>query len=330
MTRVTKGDFQFPLGVYPVEEMAPKGGYTLHFESADGDDDDGDWEEWPDRYVFDAVISAHRVEALCRSLLTLFPGRVYPILDILGHDAFREIDPYISYDLIGLDRLMECLRRYRDFFFEDGMCGFGAMSEEPFFYVFVDEHKIVTIRSEPVLKEKVEKILAAFDLEETPDPAGADSAAHEHRGVLLPPEEDPDLYSFDEIVEYLREDWRLLLNIDAETNLDADSNDLGTTAWRCLVKVIPDADVEETAPKPARYIEVLLGANCLRQAEETATSAAIGLMGDKEAGWEEPFVVSSERLTHDMLLELLTPSKRSKLKKRTVDAGEIVVAKWLD
>ena len=85
--RVTMGGVSFPLGAYPVEPMTPKPGYDILFEAADGDNE-GEWEEWPDRYVFDIVISAERVEALVRHLLTILPGRVYPILDILGHDAY--------------------------------------------------------------------------------------------------------------------------------------------------------------------------------------------------------------------------------------------------
>src|SRR5262245_43517478 len=54
--RVARGTFQFPLGAYPVEDLSPKAGYSVHFEPADGDDgsgegENGEWEEWPDRYV---------------------------------------------------------------------------------------------------------------------------------------------------------------------------------------------------------------------------------------------------------------------------------------
>src|SRR3954469_16393832 len=115
----------------------------------------------PAGYVFEIVSPAERVEPLVRNLLSLFPGRIYPILDYLGHDAFREVDPYISYELMGIDRLLDALRRFRGFFYEDGLVGFGAMIDEPFLYLFVDEHKIITIRCEPALKEKVERILSA-------------------------------------------------------------------------------------------------------------------------------------------------------------------------
>ena len=196
LERVRMGDLAFSLGAYPVEPMTPQPGYEMLFEQADGDND-GEWEEWPDRYVFDIVISADRVEALVRHLLTLLPGRVYPILDILGHDAYREVDPYVSYELVGLDRFTDTVRRFRGFFFEDGMVGFGAMSDEPFIYLFVDEHKIVTLRCLIEQREKVEAILRAFDLEEVEKPAGADAALHEHRSVLVAPTDQEDVLRFE-------------------------------------------------------------------------------------------------------------------------------------
>ena len=130
--------FSFPLGVYPVEEMTPRAGYTTDFEPADAEEDDEDWESWPDRYVYDIVVPATRIGALWDQLFALMPGRVYPILDFIGHDAFREVDPYMAYEPIGKERVTDAIRRYRAFFFEDGMVGFGAVSDEPFLYLFID------------------------------------------------------------------------------------------------------------------------------------------------------------------------------------------------
>ncbi len=326
--RILVGSFQFPLGVYPVEEMTPKAGYTIQFEPADGDDDGEDWEEWPDRYVFDIVVSAERIEALCRALFALMPGRIYPILDVLGHDAYREIDPYISYELMGQDRLVDALRRYRDFFFEDGMCGFGAMSEDPFFYFFVDEHKIVTVRADPDMKERVEKVLQAFDLEPMEDPAGADSAAHEHRGVLITPDDRPDLIGFDEIVEMLKDDWRLLLNVDGETNLDDTGAELGPTPWRCVMRM------DYAEGRPSRYAEILLVADSLRQAEELSLDAVAALDGpDGMPTIDEPMMVSSDRLTGEHLSDLLsdTPNSKSKgPKSPALEAGKVLLCRWLE
>ncbi len=295
--RVEMDGFPFPLGVYPVEEMSPRAGFTLAFEPADGGEGDGDasgggglggdhdedgggspphssrardpgdeitggmpdglansmggmgglggggsggggaeWEEWPDRYVFDILVPSTRVEALCRALFALLPGRVYPILDVLGHDEYREVDPYVSYDLLGMDRFIDSIRRYRGFFYEDGLVGFGAMSDEPFLYIFIDEHKIVTVRAEVPLREKVEQILAAFDLEQVDQIAGADSVTHEHRSVLDAPEDRLDLLTPDEIVEDLQEDWRLELNVNPDNNVDEEGQELGMTGWRCIIR----------------------------------------------------------------------------------------------
>ena len=97
-------------------------------------------------------------------LAPLLPGRVYPILDILGNDAFREVDPYIAYDPVGVERFLDVLHDHGGWLYEDGLVGFGAMSDSPFIYVYLDEHKIVTVRVESSLKERVEKTLAAFEL----------------------------------------------------------------------------------------------------------------------------------------------------------------------
>jgi hypothetical protein len=295
--RVTIGDFAFPLGVYPVEAMTPRPGFRSDFEPADGGEEDGQWEAWPDRYVYEIVITAERLEPLVRSLMGLMPGRVYPILDLLGRDAFREVDPYISYDLIGTDRIMDALRRYRGFFFEDGLCGFGAMADEPFFYLFVDEHKIITVRAEPHFKDKVEKVLAAFDLETVEEPAGADAAAHEHRSVLTVSDDRPDLLDEDEIAEVMRDEWRLALNVDPETNLDDEGNELGVTPWRCIVRVAED----ETSP--ARYVDIVLTARNLRQVEELAHEAIDGLAPDETL--EEIVPVACDRVDRETFAQWL-------------------------
>lgn len=307
LKRVVMDGFSFPLGVYPIEPAAPRAGYTVEFEPADGSDEPavggeapaGDWEEWPDRYVYDIVIRADRLDPLCRSLLGLLPGRVYPILDVLGQDAYREIDPYISYELIGMDRFTDMLRRFRGFFLEDGLCGFGAMSDDPFLYVFVDEHKIVTVRAEADARERVERVLGAFDLEPTDKPAGADSFAHEHRSVLLSPDDRPDLLRLEEIVEQLRDEWRLTLNIDPETNVDDAGSDLGITGWRCMVRCFAPDD------ERPRYADVVLTASCLRRAEELAFDASDELLPDAVDEWDEMTVVAADRVKPDRLAELL-------------------------
>jgi hypothetical protein len=317
--RVIIDGVQFPLGVYPIEPMQPRQGYTVDFESADGNDDEGEWEEWPDRYVYDVVISADRLPAMVRSLLALLPGRIYPILDVLGHDAYREVDPYISYELMGLDRLMESITVYHDYLFEDGLCGFGAMCDDPFVYLFVDEHKIVTVRVHTDMRSRVERILSAFDLAESDAegtaPAGADAAAHEHRGVLLAPDDHPDLLTSEEIVERLGDAWRLTLNVDPETNFDDEGRDLGVTAWRYLVRT-DDKD-------RSRYAEILLSADSLLRADELVEEAIDHLLPeirprDPDELWEHTIPVSRDRLTPSDMAILLERKTAVNLKPMRV------------
>jgi len=267
------GGFAFALGVYPTSSMEPKPGYIVEFESADSDigapEDistlgaSGEWEEWPDRFLYDVSVSHTRVRSMCRLLFRLLPGRVYPILDILGRDEYREIDPYIAYDAVGLDRYLETITVYGDWLFEDGLVGFGAMSLDPFLYIFVDEHKVVTVRAEFDLKARIEQILRAFELQALDEIRGADAADHEHRSVLLTPKDDNTLLSIDEIVEDLRDLWRLQLNIDPTVNVDDEGKKLGITGWYCIGRAVDPND-----PTHRKYAEVLVTGDCLNTAEE--------------------------------------------------------------
>jgi hypothetical protein len=369
LNRTLVDGFAFPLGVYPVEEMQPAAGYTVEFEAADSGDE-AEFEEWPDRYVYEIVISAERLEPLCRSLFGLVTtlgtgasaGRIYPILDYLGHDQYREVDPYISYELMGLDRLLESIRRYRAFFFEDGLCGFGAMTDDPFLYIFVSEHKVVTVRCEPHRRERVERILQAFDLEQIPEPAGADAADHEHRTVLITGEDRPDLLTADEIVEDLRDEWNLVLNVDPETNLDEEGNELGVTPWRCLVRLscepdtemmeaegggeemertaaqAPDAQAGAEAPTlrskgnplppgQIRYADVILTAHSLHAAEDLALDAVDQLSAHDD--WEEAAVVFADRIRPSMLSEFLRSHGNTKPEK-SLQEERIIWTGWLE
>lgn len=337
--------FQFPLGCYPTEEMAPLPGYTVTFEPADGTDPAADFagphmgeelEEWPDRYVFDILISHERLRPLCRALFALMPGRFFPILDILGNDAFREIDPYIAYELVGIERFYDALRTFDAYFFEDGLVGYGAMSLDPFFYIFVDEHKIVTVRTTPEQRERVERLLAAFDLSPVEEIKGADSAAHEHRGVLITPDDRPEALTADEVIERLRDAWDLQLNIDATTNLDADGTELGVTAWQCIVRCSPE---DETLPDS--YAELLLTAPSLEQAEAVAEEAVASRGGPGAPGatasgggaggapgvateWEEVDVIRADRVTFEQLDEWLGKDKPYKR-----DEAGLIDLRWL-
>ncbi len=326
ITRLEIDGFEFPLGVYPVEEMKPQAGYAVQFEPADGDDENV--EEWPDRYVFEVVISAGRLPQLVRSVSSLLPQRLYPILDIIGYDAFREIDPYISYELVGRDRFLDALRRFGPVFFEDGWCGIGAMSDAPFFYMFLDEHKVLTIRCTEEQREQVEAILHAFDLEQVDQPAAADFAAHEHRSVVLAPPKRPDLLSFDEICDSLRDEWRLVLNVDAEQNIDESGQPLGVVAWRCHLQLRFEDEPQEL------YAEVLLEAGSLSEADFLAQRAAEQMLGGIDRVCEDARILQADRLVKadaDQALAEFSANASGEFldaRQTTGEAG-VLGARWL-
>jgi hypothetical protein len=264
LSRVEVGEFDFPLGVYPVTpaEAEPRSGYVTEFEQSDGDET-GEWEEWPDRYMFDIVAPRRRIEMLCLSLFSLLPGRVFPILDVLSEDAYREIDPYIAYESVSFERFLDEVRRFRPWFFDDGMVGFGAMSLDPFVYVFVDEHKIVTARVETSLKERVE-----------------------HRSILALELDGQQFASHAEIVERLRERWMLSLNLDWDSNTDDDGRTLGVCCWRVDVRRFDEEDQE------AGRWEVLLAASTLSEAEQiaiTEVARQLGVSTDDEDALRDSF-----------------------------------------
>lgn len=315
--------FKFPLGVYPVEAMTPRIGYTSEFEPEDSVDDMGDWEAWPDQYVFDIVVPSERVEALWQQLFAMMPGRVFPIIDYIGHDAYREIDPYMAYEPIGKEKVVNALRQYRPFFFEDGMVGFGAVSEEPFFYIFVDEHKIITVRVEPEYRQRIERLLEAFEIPEQEEPAGADAAAHEHRSILVTSPDRPDLISGDEILERMRDAWHLVLNVDPDTNVDDEGRDLGITPWQCLARFNTDQNPHD------QYAHLVLTADCLRRAEELTQDTVIK-KANPDGDWFDVVVISANRMSDEHARETLATIPKSKpLNKNTLEHERVLAFRVL-
>ena len=279
VNRIEEGGFQYPLGVRPLDLLQPKQGFAITFETADGGDEPGGWEEWPDRYVFEVFVSADRLASLTRALFALLPGRVYPILDMLGEDAHREIDPYIAYELVGLDHFLAEFERRRDWLLEDGLVGFGAMSAEPFLYIYMDEHKIVTVRAAVELKPAIEQTLRAFDLDELDEIAAIDSVAHEHLSVLPDPADatEPVLSAYEAQLEELLDAWRLVLNVDDLSNVDEDGTPLGVTPWRLTLRLR-----NQQSPESSDYFEVLALASSRIEAMETALDALRILRAEEE------------------------------------------------
>jgi hypothetical protein len=193
----------------------------------------------------------------------------------------------------------------------------------------VDEHKVVTVRVEASHKERVEKVMAAFDLELLDELKSADSVTHEHRSVLETADDRPDLLTGEEIVEVLRDEWRLVLNIDPERNIDEEGNELGVTGWRFIIRFDPpvsaseaesngtkgkdesESEAEPEEKKPAkdeadekapvsRYAEVFLTADSLHRATDLALEALEELLTTEGVEIDpentpEPIMVAADR-----------------------------------
>lgn len=289
-------------------------------DSADAEEEDAEPEQWPDRFMFDILVPATRVRALWKAAATLLPPRAFPILDVLGNDAYREIDPYIAFEMVGIERLYDGIRWFEDWLFEDGLVGFGAMSLDPFVYLFLDEHKILTIRVSIEMKDRVEKLLTAMELEEVEEIVGADAAEHEHTAVLVPAREDNDALSVEEIIERLRDLWSLQLNIDPTTNVDDNGKALGLTAWRCVVRCF-----REDPALPARYADVLLVAGSLDEAEQVAVDAAASAQ-DPASPWAEITPVAQDRVTSEEMARLMQGHPGD----ATLDSVGPRLVEWLD
>ncbi len=301
LSRVSAANgFQFPLGCVPAEPLEPREGYHVEFESSQ--------EEWPDCYMFDAVVSAEKLEPLVRDLLRLAPASVVPILDVRGDDAYREMDPYLGLEEIDKEDFLAMLRPARAFLLDDGHCGFGALSEEPLFYLYVDDHKMVTVRVSLADAAEVEELLQAHGIPSEAEPLGVDSVEHDHLDTLWTDDNRSDLLDFYGVLDLLRYEWNLELNIDPETNVDDDGRRLGMTAWRVLLLLEQAATGPRwrgVASAPAsgdgsRYAEVLLAADSLGAVDEMVSEVARQL-----PGYRLLELVTADRIRPDELAEAL-------------------------
>lgn len=297
---VAKNGFQFPLGAIPAENLEPREGYHVEFESSQQD--------WPDCYMFDIVVSAEKIEPLLRDLLTLAPTKLIPILDVRGDDAYREMDPYIGAQEIDRSDLLAMLSAARPFLLEDGHCGFGALSEDPLFYIYVDDHKIITVRVSLQEAGEVEDVLQRRGVEADVEPVGVDAVAHDHLDTLWTDDNRTDLLDFYGMLDTLRFEWALELNVDPDLNVDDDGRRLGTTAWRVLLLLEPmpgqprwrGAERDKAGPT-GRYAEVLLAADSLNQVDELVMR-----LGRQLPGYRLVELVTADRIRPDELAEALS------------------------
>jgi hypothetical protein len=98
----------------------------------------------------------------------------------------------------------------------------------------------------------------------------------------------------DDVVERLRDEWRLTLNVDTESNEGDDGRPLGVTYWRCLVR--------RGADEGPSYAEVLLSASSYAEAEQLAFDGAEEMEGAaSDDDWD---LVIADRVTPATMCQL--------------------------
>lgn len=234
MIRAAVGGFALPLGITPAEGARPPlEGFVLRYdpETADG----------PDSYTFDVTVSHERVRQVLHAAFSLLPEEVFTVVEVASRDAYRAMDVFVAEEMISREAFLAGWRRFEPLLLEDGFVGAGAQCDDPPAEIFLDSWKNVSIVVPPAARPQVETLLQELGLEEVPMtwPPEEDNVAYDSwrfRPVLTLADGSPA--DTDDLLTRLRRDWRLILDVDPEANLDDAGRDLGVTLWHALVRVM--------------------------------------------------------------------------------------------
>jgi hypothetical protein len=234
LERHTLGSYALPLGVEPNGLPEPMQGYTLTYQSGEGEDE-------PDFYLFHVVVSHERVKEIVDAAFALLPPEVTPVLEIGSRDAYRSVDVYVAEEPVPLDDFLRTWYEFEEILLEDVCLGCGANSDDPWVEVFIDSWKGVAIHVPIEWRERVEKLMRELKLDEVPEtwPDGLDKDPEVSRPrevLATDDEESPDI---DELLLELCARWGLALNVDPDTNIDEGGRELGQTLWHAIVLAEP-------------------------------------------------------------------------------------------
>ncbi|UCD74816.1 MAG: hypothetical protein JSV91_13635 [Phycisphaerales bacterium] len=232
LQRASIGGFALPLGLIPTSIRPPTVGYTFSYNPSREDE--------PDTYTFEVVVSHERLRPLIGRAFALLPEEVFAVVEIGSRDAYRMMDVHVGERTITREAFLEGWARHEPFLLEDCSIGVGARSEEPLLEVFLDAWKILTIHVPLSMRDDVEELLQSEGLEEVPmtwPEEEEDDPPHgwRFRPVLELP--DGTAAEADDLLTRLRQEWRLVLNVDPESNIDEAGRELGLTLWQAVISV---------------------------------------------------------------------------------------------
>lgn len=285
LNRAVVNGYVMPLGLEPGDLGAPEPGYTIAYTPGE--------DEEPDSYSFHVTVSHDRLRPLLHRAFELLPQKLTPIVEVESTDAYRTVDVYLGSEPIGKAEFLDSWTWFEPFLLEDCYIGAGANSEEPFVEVFLDQWKRLSIHVPLSMRDAVEEILAAFDLEEAPElwPGGEDDESFNtavFRSVLeVADEYSPDL---DEMIHELRRAWRLELNVDPERNADESGRELGLTLWHA-VAIVQGVDGD---PDHGAYASAWITAGSLSEVGELLLDAL-----EDAPAWRFAEIYTVDRVAYD-------------------------------
>jgi len=284
LTRATIDGFALPLGLLPVGVDAPMQGFTIDYEPARDED--------PDTYTFNVVVSHELVKPLFERLLSLMPDTVFGIVEIGSRDAYRPVDVYMGHTPVSLGTFRTMLADLDPFIYEDAALAVGALGEEPYIEIFLDQWKGILVHAPLSMRDEVERLLLECGLHEVPETWPRDDNGRALEG-LRPRQvlaiEDEYSADVDEVLLQLRHAWYLELNVDPERNVDEAGRDLGRTLWHAMVIVESLDD-----PEGGAYASIWATAGSLREVEHLITDTI-----DASGRWRFSDLYTLDRVAYD-------------------------------
>ncbi len=281
LKRLAIKGFAFPLGWNPSDGQRPFEGYTIARLDPDLD--------LPDTHQFQIAVSHERLKALLSRLMEFLPDSVYPILEIISTDAYRQVDTLMSPEPMPKPEFLATWNEFEPLLLDDCALAAGAMSEDPYVEVFLEANKFIIMNIASEGSTALEAELESQGLHEVPSHwIDDDDCMDEFHSVLL---ERDDLMTLDEIIVQIQRLWRLELNVDPDGNPDESGRDLGVTLWHIVVLAVRR---DQQPPAEGARIDVWLSAASLGQVEELVADVF-----DQIKEWDIDTVVSQDRVAFD-------------------------------
>lgn len=260
LIRKKVGDFLFPYGSFPDEEVTQVEGYETEFFPARPGDRMGD------RFRTIALVSAEKIAPLFLDLCGLLPQRVSVVVERASEDVYVDRDVFVSEIDVDVDDFVEVFKTYEFTFCEDGNLGVGAFAPDQPFEVFLSDHKEIVVFSEEA--DPVHDVLRRHGVR----PVALDpyyEQAHQHVSLVEYRGLRGSQFDYLHVVEALRAVFRMTQRLEDDVTLDEDGRPLGLVPWRAFVVAHPVRRARSSRRGQRSFgQEFLLTARSRREAQE--------------------------------------------------------------